>query len=84
MINRHVDGIICCPDPRYFEFYSKLVETGIPLIQIMTHVQGIQATSLLVNDEEGGYTACRHLIELGHRNIGILTYNESFYEEINR
>ena len=82
MVNRRVDGIICCPDPRYYEFYKELRETEIPLIQIMTHVKGINATSLLIDDEWGGYLATRHLIGFGHEKIGFLSYKEDYYEEI--
>ncbi|GAB1481626.1 substrate-binding domain-containing protein [Treponema sp.] len=82
MVNRRVDGIICCPDPRYFEFYQELRATNIPLIQIMTHVKDTEARSLLVDDEMGGYMATLHLLDLGHERIGFLDYRESFYEEI--
>lgn len=82
MVNRRVDGIICCPDPRYYEFYQNLLETGIPLIQIMTHIRGMEAKSLLVDDEEGGFQATRHLLDLGHEKIGFLSYFEPYYEEI--
>lgn len=82
MVNRHVDGIICCPDPRYFEFYKELLETGIPIIQIMTHVKGIAVNSLLVDDELGGEQATQHLLELGHSKIGFISYNEDYYREI--
>lgn len=82
MVNRQVDGIICCPDPRYFEFYQELRATKIPLIQIMTHVKGVDAISLLVNDEAGGHKATMHLLDLGHERIGFLDYRETYYEEI--
>jgi DNA-binding LacI/PurR family transcriptional regulator len=82
IVNRKVDGIICCPDPKYYEFYRELWETGIPLVQIMTHVKGIDAVSLFVDDEGGGYTATKHLLELGHKNIGFISYQKEFYQEI--
>ncbi len=82
MVNRKVDGIICCPDPRFYEFYQGLITTGIPLLEIMTHVKGTQAVSILVDDLYGGHAATAHLLDLGHRNIGFLRYNAEFYEEI--
>ncbi len=82
MVNRKVDGIICCPDPRYYEFYDQLLKTGIPLVQVMTHVKGIKAFSVLVDDEMGGYIATKHLLELGHTKIGFISYTEDFYQEI--
>jgi LacI family transcriptional regulator len=82
MVNRKVDGIICCPDPRFFEFYQGLVTTGIPIVEIMTHVKGTDAASILVDDMDGGRMATAHLLDLGHRNIGFLRYNADYYEEI--
>lgn len=82
MVDRQVDGIICCPDPRYFEFYTKLLETNIPLIQIMTHIKGMEVSSVLVDDEEGGFIATNHLLDLGHENIGFISYDKDYYEEI--
>ena len=82
MVNRKVDGIVCCPDPRFYEFYQGLVQTGIPLLEIMTHVKGTQATSILVDDLSGGYAATSHLLDLGHRTIGFLRYEAEYYEEI--
>ena len=82
MVNRKVDGIICCPDPRYYEFYSKLAETGLPMIQIMTHIKHANSHSVLVDDENGGYLATKHLIDLGHSNIGYISYTEDYYQEI--
>ena len=82
MVNRKVDGIICAPDPRYFEFYQGLLDTGLPIVEIMTHVKGSSAVSVLVDDVQGGYLAGRHLLDLGHRKIGFVSYVEEFYEEI--
>jgi DNA-binding LacI/PurR family transcriptional regulator len=82
MVNRKVDGIICCPDPRFYELYQGLVSTGIPLLEIMTHVKGTEAVSILVDDRHGGHAATTHLLDLGHRNIGFIKYNADYYEEI--
>lgn len=83
MIDRQVDGIICCPDPKYYEFYEAIMSIGKPLVQIMTHVKGIHALSVLVDDVRGGELATSHLIELGHRKIGFLSFGDTYYEEIN-
>lgn len=82
MVNRKVDGIICAPDPRHYQFYSELLRTGLPLVEIMTHIRGGKAPSVLVDDIEGGYLAGTHLVDLGHHDIGYLSYHEDFYEEI--
>jgi DNA-binding LacI/PurR family transcriptional regulator len=82
MVNRKVDGIICAPDPWHFELYQSLLDTGLPIVEIMTHVSGGSAPSVLVDDVAGGALAGRHLLDLGHRRIGFLSYVEDFYAEI--
>jgi DNA-binding LacI/PurR family transcriptional regulator len=66
----HMDGAIIATEPgslraRDYDFPAVLVgdrETDIPTIDHVTS-----------DDFKGGYMATRHLIELGHRNIGHVT-----------
>jgi len=82
--DRKVDGIIAVPDPRAYSVYEPLVKEGIPFVQIMTRIPGLNAPTLSVDNELGGYIATRHLIELGHTNIGFIDTDIPFYEEISR
>ncbi|MBN2655520.1 MAG: LacI family DNA-binding transcriptional regulator [Spirochaetales bacterium] len=84
ILDRKVDGIIAAPDPRAYSVYEPLVSEGIPFVQIMTRIPGLNAPSLSVDNEYGGYIAARHLIELGHSNIGFINTDLPFYEEISQ
>lgn len=82
LLNRNVDGILCSPDPRAHALFRQFVGGSLPVIQLMTRVPDIELPFVGVDNEVGGYLATRHLLELGHRNIGFLGSNRSWYTEI--
>ncbi|MFW5785675.1 MAG: LacI family DNA-binding transcriptional regulator [bacterium] len=83
LVNRNVDGILCSPDPRAYRLFSRFVDESLPLIQVMTRVQGLDLPYVGVDNEAGGYVAARHLLDLGHERVGFLHTNRSWYAEIN-
>lgn len=73
-INRHrVDGIIVCSMkiPEHLA-KSKLFQR-IPMVLVDTYHEGFD--SIAVNNVKGGYTATKHLLDLGHTCIGMLNAN---------
>ena len=49
-----------------------LAASGIPLVLVDNHVLGRELHCVIVDNLGAGYTATRHLIELGHRRIAML------------
>lgn len=82
LVNRNVDGILCAPDPRAYQLFSQFTDNSLPLVQVMTRVQGLDLPYVGVDNEAGGYMAARHLLELGHERIAFLHTNRSWYAEI--
>jgi DNA-binding LacI/PurR family transcriptional regulator len=72
-LETRVDGAMAAPPAgvrrRPYEAY---VSSGRPLVFIERVVADVEADSVLVDDVHGGYLAARHLIGLGHRNIGVI------------
>jgi DNA-binding LacI/PurR family transcriptional regulator len=83
MIRRRVDGIICLPDPRAYSVYAEVLAEGIPLIQLFRRIPGLEAPCLGVDNERGAFDETKYLVELGHKSIGFLRYEDSSFEEIN-
>jgi len=54
------------------EYVNHVLARGIPTVLIDHHHPLIETDAVLTNNRFGAYTAVRHLLELGHRNIGIL------------
>ena len=69
---RNLDGIIIIgayPD----QFYSDVKKTQIPIVLIDSYFDDHYFHSIQINDRYGGYIATKHLLEKGHRRIGIFT-----------
>lgn len=62
------DGVLMCnwqTDRKALKIHA-----SSPVVSLMTPVDGL--CSVMADDEEAGYLATRHLIELGHRRIAFL------------
>ncbi|MED2972851.1 substrate-binding domain-containing protein [Fictibacillus sp. B-59209] len=67
------------------EYSNAVIATGIPTVIIDHHHPLIQADAILTNNRFGAYTAVKHLIELGHRNIayvGNVRLSPSYQERL--
>ncbi len=71
-----IAGLILVPasdDAQDYRFDLRL-----PLVFIDSMPPGAQGDAVVLDNVQGGYEATRHLIELGHRRIGIVTTPPSF------
>jgi DNA-binding LacI/PurR family transcriptional regulator len=66
-----VDAIIVVSMPPTDEEFTSLLSLGIPITTIGFTHEG--CSSVAINDLEGGRIATRHLTDLGHREIAILS-----------
>jgi DNA-binding LacI/PurR family transcriptional regulator len=66
---RHDGLLVMSLPPR-----STLAPTAIPVVFVDVHVPGVSALPRVVGDDvEGGALAARHLLDLGHRKIGLIS-----------
>lgn len=70
LIRRGVDGLILTTAREGDDLADELQERGIPFVFALRH-SGKTAASV-GDDQLGGYLATRHLIDLGHKRIGII------------
>jgi DNA-binding LacI/PurR family transcriptional regulator len=74
MLNRQVDGFLVL-NPRTdgrFRHFLPHVQKQIPVVYVKNTADGAPVSSVCCNDQEGGYCATRHLIELGHTAIATI------------
>jgi LacI family transcriptional regulator len=71
LIRRGVDGLILTTAREGDHFGDELRDRGVPFVYALRH-NGASAASV-GDDVLGGYLATRHLIDLGHRRIGIVS-----------
>jgi len=71
LLDRGVDGLILATARLDDALPASLRERGIPHALVL-RTDGISPSSL-GDDEAGGYLAVRHLVDLGHRDIAVIT-----------
>ncbi len=70
--SRNLDGAIIMGI--YSEqLYDECKQANIPIVLIDSYVNDNYFANVGIDDELGGYLATKHLIENGHRNIGLVT-----------
>ena len=71
LLDRNVDGLIMATARLDDELPRRLRERGVAHALVL-RTDGV-SPSALGDDEVGGYLAVRHLIDLGHRDIAVVT-----------
>jgi LacI family transcriptional regulator len=69
---RRIDGMILAGPDIPSHFIQAMLESGLPVVLVDNKLDS-SVSSVNSDDEMGGYFAAKHLIEAGHREIGILT-----------
>jgi DNA-binding LacI/PurR family transcriptional regulator len=73
-IHRHrVDGIVLCSMKIPDQLAKNKLFKKIPMVLVDTYHKGFD--SIAVNNVQGGYTATKHLLDLGHTKIAMLNAN---------
>lgn len=70
LLRRGVDGLILATARDDDDFTDELKERGVPFV-LALRTDGHSASSV-GDDQLGGYLATRHLLDLGHRRIGLI------------
>jgi LacI family transcriptional regulator len=70
LLQRRVDGLILSTARLGDDFTRQLADSGVPYV-LALRTDGHSLASV-GDDELGGYLATRHLLDLGHRRIGLI------------
>lgn len=70
--SKRVDGFIISPTGEGKNNIEPLLEEGLPVVCIDRKLPELKADQVYSNNREGGYKATQHLIDQGHKNIGII------------
>ena len=69
---KQVDGFIIVSSERNSTHINSLLEDNVPVVLLDRKLEGIHADSVVVDNIEGSYQAISHLINMGHRKVGII------------
>ncbi len=72
-LENRVDGLILAtPFREGTDDVQRAIDRGTRVVVINSALEGTDADSVVVDNEGGAFEATRHLIELGHRRIGLV------------
>ena len=70
--SKQVDGLLLVAASQPSEVLLRVLERGTPTIVVDRELGDLPAAQVLVANREGGHLAGQHLLELGHRDIGVI------------
>jgi len=72
MRSEKVSGVIIVPTAGNNSFFKEIADTNFPLVTIDRKIKELSVDTVSIDNKEGGYLATKHLIESGHKRIGIV------------
>ena len=84
LMAKRVDGIINMPVSNTGEHLKPAFEKGIPVVLIDRMIDGIDADVVMVDNVSASMNAINHLIQQGHRDIGIIVGPKDIYTSTQR
>jgi LacI family transcriptional regulator len=79
LLDRQVDGFIIVPAEGSSPQIKMLQENGVPLVMADRRFEEINSDYVILDNFKASYDAVAHLIENGHRRIGLIVYKSSLF-----
>jgi LacI family transcriptional regulator len=73
LIRQRVDGAIVAPTGLDLAWAGLFAHANIPIVLIDRNLPDVAASRVMVDNWQGGYQGALHLIELGHRHVGVIS-----------
>lgn len=73
LMRKRTDGLVFAAAEAGHSSITRLTRKGFPLVLLARELEGADLDTVLVDNVEAGYLATKHLVELGHHQIGIAT-----------
>lgn len=70
---RHLDGMIVVGIYEASPLYRRILDLGVPCVFLDSYLSDSEVYEVSIEDEAGGYLGTKHLLELGHRRIALVT-----------
>jgi LacI family transcriptional regulator len=84
LIERQVDGVLLVPARSSGASFRLLQAHNVPVVVMDRRVAARNVDSVLCDSEAGAHALTRHLIELGHRRIAVLTGRRDISTSVDR
>lgn len=84
MLKKRVDGILLVPAQSTAQSIRMIQQQGVPVVVMDRRVPDSAVDVVRCDSEEGAYHLTRHLLELGHQRIAIITGPEQVSTAVDR
>lgn len=84
LLSRQVDGLLIAPAETESDSLKMIQEQAKPVVALDRRVSGSQVDTVRSDSVGGAYALTKHLIELGHKHIVLLTGSEKVSTSIDR
>ncbi|MGK9182126.1 LacI family transcriptional regulator [Priestia filamentosa] len=75
LTSQRVDGLVVASAFRSTVLLQETIDRGIPSVLIASEIPQLSINTVTVDDYKGGYLATSHLLDLGHKDIAIISEN---------
>jgi len=85
LLRQRVEGIIIDSSARNSKNLTELHENHIPIVLFDRVLSDVQCNQVFCDNSQGGFSGIQHLVELGHRRIGVIaapSYPETLQRRI--
>ena len=81
---RRIDGMMLAGPDIPTEFVLAMLATNVPVVLVDNKLTHSVTNCVNSDDDAGGYAAARHLIDGGHRHIGVISGAKHWYSSSRR
>jgi LacI family transcriptional regulator len=71
---KQIDGILFVSDTVYKDYYDAMQRFQFPVVLVCTHSLEFNLSSVRIDDEQASFEAVSHLIQSGHRKLGMICF----------
>jgi LacI family transcriptional regulator len=72
LLDRSIDGVLVTTATLDSRLEDQLAGRDLPIVLLNRYVDGMSVDRVVADNRQGGATAARHVLELGHRSTGII------------
>ena len=72
LLDRSIDGVLVTTATLDSRFAVELQQRGLPMVLLNRYIDGLDVDRVISDNFGGAVTGGRHLLELGHRRIGVI------------
>ncbi len=82
--SRQVDGVLLASAGAADDYVTRLVQAGFPIVLVDRDLPDLHIPAVVLDNEGAAYSAVRHLIDRGHKRIGMLSGRDSISTTVER